>query len=363
MSALEAMVTTGTSGDNDADRPSALRGIMTAAELTRPQKAAAVMLALPKDKAAKIMAHLSETEVEQLTLEIATLRRIPPHELQRVIEEFHTEAVAHQYLVSGGVDHAREILRAIHGSQADDIVDRLLASVRTTPFNFLQMHEPAEVLQHLRDENPQTLAVVLSHLPTRFAAQVMAGLPQDQQGQVARRIATLGRTTPDVVMKVERALQRRFGDVRRRSNSGRGGVKELASLLNQSDRSTEKAILAALELDDPRLADEVRALMFVFEDIVVLDDRQVQDVLRHVDGKTLALALKGVGEDVSDHVRRNLSERARLTLDEEADLLGAVPRRDVEAAQSEVVQVIRRLEEEGSLVISRGGEGDDDVVV
>lgn len=349
--------------DNDADRPTALRGIITAEELSRPQKAAAVMLALPKEKAAKLMAHLTEDEVERLTLEIATLRRIPPHELQRVIEEFHTEAVAHQFLVSGGVDHAREILRAIHGSAADDIVDRLLASVRTTPFNFLQMHEPQEVLQHLRDENPQTLAVILSHLPTRFGAQVMAGFPPELQGQIARRIATLGRTTPDVVMKVERALQRRFGDVRRRSDSARGGVQELADLLNQSDRATEKAILATLELEDPSLAEEVRALMFVFEDITVLEDRQVQEVLRHVEVKRLAYALKGVPEDVADHVRNNLSERGRIALDEEVDLLGAVPRKDVEGAQTEVVQVIRRLEEEGSLVISRGGEGGEGDVI
>jgi flagellar motor switch protein FliG len=354
---------TGSGQQNDADRPAALRGIMTAEELTRPQKAAAVMLSLPKEKAAKLMAHLTESEVEQLTLEIATLRRIPPNELQRVIEEFHTEAVAHQFLVSGGVDHAREILRAIHGSQADDIVDRLLASVRTTPFNFLQMHEPAEVIQHLRDENPQTLAVILAHVPTRFAAQVLAGFPADRQGQIARRIATLGRTTPDVVMKVERALQRRFGDVRRRSNGSRGGVKELANLLNQSDRSTERAILGALDLSDPTLAEEVRALMFVFEDIVILDDRQMQEVLRHVEIKRLAYALKGTPEEVSGHVTNNLSERGKIALAEEVDLLGAVPRKDVESAQTEVVQVIRRLEEDGTLVISRGGEeGGGDVI-
>lgn len=345
--------------DNDADRPAALREVMTARSLARPQKAAAVMLSLPKDKAAKIMQHLSELEVEQLTLEIATLRRIPPAELQAVMEEFHAEAVASQYLVSGGVEHARDILRQIHGSQADDIVDRLLASVRTTPFHFLQMHEPAEVLQHLRDENPQSLALILAHLPTRFASQLLSGFPPHLQGVVARRVATLGSISPDVVMKVERALQRRFGDVRRRSNIGAGGVRELASLLNQSDRATEKAILGSLEAEDPALAEEVRALMFVFEDIVMLDDRQVQELLRMVDSKQLALAIKGVPEEVEQHITGNLSERGRIALEEEADLLGPTPKKDVEEAQTAIVQTIRQLEEDGTIVINRGGDGEE----
>jgi flagellar motor switch protein FliG len=333
-------------------------GVVTGRLLTQPQKAAAVMLSLPKDKAARIMAHLSEIEVEQLTLEIATLRRIPPSELQSVMEEFHAETVASEHLVAGGVDFAREILREIHGAAADDIVDRLLATVRTTPFHFLQTHEPAEVLQHLRDENPQTLALILSYLPTRFASQLLSGFETHLQGTVARRVATLGRTSPDVVMKVERALQRRFGDVRRRSDSNAGGVKDLAALLNEADRSTEKAILASLDEEDPALAQEVRALMFVFEDIVQLDDRQVQELLRHVEIKNLSLALKGVPEAVSDHITKNLSERGKISLVEETDMLGPTPKRDVEAAQTEIVSTIRRLEDEGTITISRGG-GDE----
>lgn len=342
--------------DNPADRPAAMRELTRAAELSRAQKAAAVMLSLPREKAAKIMSHLSEFDVEQLTLEIATLRRIPPAELQMIMEEFHAEAVASEHLVSGGVDFARDLLREVHGSAADDIVDRLLASVRTTPFHFLQVHEPGEVLQHLRDEHPQTLALILSHLPTRFASQLLSGFDEQLQGDIARRIATLGRTSPDVVMKVERALGRRFGDVRRRSDSSAGGVKELANLLNQSDRSTERAILSSLDAKDPELAEEVRALMFVFEDIAQLDDRNMQEVLRQVESKTLALAMKGVADEVTEHITGNLSERGRIALEEEAELLGPTPKRDVEAAQTEVVQIIRRLEEEGTIVLHRGAE-------
>jgi flagellar motor switch protein FliG len=359
---MEAVELTRDASNQAADRSAAGGEGVNERTLTQQQKAAAVLLSLPKDKAARIMAHLSEIEMEQLTLEIATLRRIPPGELQSVMEEFHTEAVAAQHLVSGGVEFAREILREIHGAAADDIVDRLFASVRTTPFHFLQMHEPAEVLQHLRDENPQTLALILSHLPTRFASQLLSGFEAQLQGTVARRVATLGRTSPDVVMKVERALQRRFGDVRRRSDSTAGGIHELAALLNQADRSTERAILASLDAEDPALAEEVRALMFVFEDIVQLDDRQVQELLRHIEIKNLALALKGVPEAVSELITRNLSERAKITLAEESETLGPTPKREVEAAQTEIVNTIRRLEEEETIVISRGGSDEGEML-
>ena len=328
-----------------------------AADMTRSQKAAAVLLALGHETAAKVLAHLSESDVEQITLEIATLGKLDPEDTNDILEEFHTEALAAVYLVSGGVDHARMILRTLHGNAGDDIVDRLLASFRTTPFHFLQMHDPVEVLQQLREEHPQTLALVLAHLPTRFGAQILGGLEPSLQAEVARRIATLDRTSPEVVQKVEASLKRRFGDVRRRGNTSRGGVKELATLLNSSDRGTERSILGALENSDPDLAERIRALMFVFEDIVTLDDRTVQEILREVDLKRLAFALKGVPPAVRDKVFANLSERARETLAEEVELLGPTPLREVEAAQTEIVAVIRRLEEEGTITTSRDADG------
>jgi len=325
--------------------------------LSRSQKAATVLLALGTERAAKVMSFLSETEVEQVALEIAQLGQLDPEQTNEVLEEFRTEAQAAQYLVSGGVDHARSLLRSLHGPAGDDIVDRLLASFRTTPFHFLQMHDPQEVLQQLREENPQTLALILSHVPTRFGAQVLAGLDEGLQAEVAIRVAQLDRTSPEIVARVEEALQRRFGDVRRRGNTARGGVRELATLLNSSDRATERAILGRLEATDPEMAEAVRALMFIFEDIVALDDRTVQEVLRHVDLKRLAYAMKGVPNAVADTVFRNLSERAQETLREEIELLGPTPLREVEAAQTEVVAVIRRLEEDGTINTTRGSDG------
>ena len=326
-------------------------------EMSRSQKAAAVLLSLGTEKAAKVLAHLTEAEVEQVAVEIAQLGQLDAQQTNAILEEFRTEVLAAQYLVSGGVEHARTLLRTLRGSAGDDIIERLLASFRSNPFHFLQMHDPAEVLQHLREENPQTLALILSHLPTRFGAQILTGLDPELQGEVACRIAALERTSPEVVARVEQSLQRRFGDVRRHDTSTRGGVRELADLLNSSDRTTERAILRELEAQDPEMAEAVRALMFVFEDIVTIDDRAMQEILRQVDLKRLAYAMKGVAEPVVEKVLANLSERARETLTDEIELLGPTPLREVEQAQTEVVALIRRLEEEGTITMSRGVEG------
>lgn len=327
-------------------------------ELTRAQKAAAVLASVGSSAAAQVLQHLSQPEVEQVAFEIAMLDQLPSAALQDVLSEFHAEAEAHRHLVTGGEQVTREILRRVHGPEGDEIVDRLLASVQSAPFHFLRMHEPAEIVQHLREEHPQTVAVVLAHLPTRFASELLGGFTPRTQADVARRIAVLDRISPEVVAAVEDTLRRRLGTVQRRSTIGRGGVKELANILNQTDRTTERAILGELETSDPLLAEEVRALMFVFEDIVSLDDRAVQAVLPTVESDTLALALKGVADPVLDAVARNLSERARETLLEELDLLGAVRVEDVEQAQTEVVRQIRRLDEEGVIMIARGREGD-----
>jgi flagellar motor switch protein FliG len=328
------------------------------AKYSRSQKAAAVLLAIGPDASAKILAHLTEIEVEQVALEVATLGNLGQDELQPVLEEFHAEAQAHRHLVSGGESHAREILRKLRGSDGDEIVDRVLATVRTSPFHFLRQHDASELTPHLRDEHPQTVALILAHLPPKFAARVLEGLDTSVQSDIALRIALLDRTSPDVIQRVEDALRERIGALANEGDSEQGGVKDLASLLNQSDRHTEQAILARLEEHDPELAEQVRALMFVFEDIVTLDDRAVQEVLRQVDMKEVAVALKGVPDEVRATIERNLSERARETLIEEIELLGPVRIRDVEEAQTEVVRRIRQLEEEGAIVINRGGEGE-----
>lgn len=327
----------------------------TSVVLNRSQKAAAVMLSVGPELASRVLAHLDEEEVEQLTLEIATLGDISAQQLENILLEFQTEAEAHRQLVTGGEKHARELMRRIHGSGADDIVDRLLATTQSQPFHFVRLHEPAEVLQHLRDEHPQTVALVLAHLPPRLGATLLAGLEPSVQTSVATRLATLERADPAVVKRVEEALKARLGEVRRRSGR-RDGVKELADLLNQTDRSTERVILGELEAKDPALAERVRALMFVFEDLVSLDDRSLQEVLRQIEPARLAVAFKGISADLRDALEKNLSDRARTTITEEMDLMGPVRLSEVEEAQSEIVRVVHELEKEGLITMARGGE-------
>ncbi len=327
----------------------------TSVAMNGAQKAAAVLLAVGTERASKVLAHLDEEEVDQLTVEIATLGNVPATQLENILTEFRAEAEAHQHLISGGEKYARELMRHIYGSSADEIVDRLLATTHAQPFHFVRLHEPAEVLQHLRDEHPQTIALVLAHLPARLGATLLAGLESSVQTSVATRLATLERADPAVVKRVEEALKARLGEVRRRSGR-RDGVKELADLLNQTDRSTERIILAELEAKDPALAERVRALMFVFEDLITLDDRSLQEVLRQVEPARLAVAFKGIAADLRDALEKNLSERARTTIAEEMDLMGAVRLSEVEEAQSEIVRVVHELEKEGLIQMSRGGE-------
>ncbi len=332
------------------------QGATPPARFSRAQKAAAVLLAVGSDAAAKVLSHLTEAEVEQVAFEVATLGNVSRSEFEPVLEEFYAEVSAHNHLLAGGESHARDMLRKLRGSEGDDIVDRALATVQASPFQFLRQHEPSEIAPHLRDEHPQTVALILAHLPPKFAARVLEGLELGVQSDVALRIATLDRTSPDVIARVEEALQSRLGNLARSRDSEQGGVKDLASMLNNADRHTEQSILGALEERDAELAERVRELMFVFEDIVTLDQRAVQEILRQVDMKQVAVALKGVGDDVRETVERILSERARESLSEEIELLGPVRIREVEAAQGEVVRRIRQLEDEGVIDIERAGE-------
>lgn len=323
--------------------------------LTRAQKAAAVMLAVGSDRASAVLRHLDEEEVEQITVEIATLGNLGRSQLDSVLEEFHAEASARSHLISGSESQARDIMRRLHGDDGDELVDRMLATTQSAPFHFVRLHEPAEVLQHLRDEHPQTIALVLAHLPARLGAHLLAGLDPSVQPEVAERLAILERADPEVVARVEAALKERLGEVRRRSGR-RDGVQELADLLNQSERATERAIMGELEAKDPALAEKVRALMFVFEDLVTLDDRSLQEVLRQVEPSRLAVAFKGISGELREALERNLSERARTTVAEEMDLMGAVRVSEVEEAQSEIVRTVHELEKEGMITIARGGE-------
>ncbi len=325
-------------------------------DLRPEQKAAALVVAVGSDLASSVLQYLTEEEVEALAVEVAKIGRLHPETVQALLEEVARETGNDQFLASGGIDYARELLTAWESNRGAEIIERLLADLSVTPFNFVRNIEADALVHILKDEHPQTVALILAYQTPGYAAEVLRGLDPDMQAEVAFRMGTMGKTSPEVIRRVEEALESRLGSVSSAEVTVRGGVEDLAAVLNNTDRTTERAILERLSVADPQLAEQVRALMFVFEDIASLDDRSIQQVLKHVDTKDLAYAMKGVSGDVREAILRNMSQRASESLIEEIELLGAVRRSDVEAAQSRVVAVIRRLEESGDIIISRGGE-------
>jgi flagellar motor switch protein FliG len=326
--------------------------------LTGPQKAAMVLVHLGKDKASKILRSMRESEVEELMSEVARLGDIDPKSMEKTLVEFRDLASAQSYFSKGGLNYAKEMLEESLGREkAREMIERLQLTAMELPFEFLRQADARQILTFLQDEHPQTIALVLAHILPDQAALVMSGLPEGVQGEVASRIAQMDRTSPEVIRQVESVLERKSSTLLQPTESSNaGGIQPLVEILNRSDRTTEKLILENLARTDPELAEEVRARMFVFEDITSLEDRSVQLVLREVDSKELAVALKGVREDVAEKVLGNMSERAAATLRDEISLLGPTRLKQVEEAQGNIVKVIRRLEEAGQIVISRGGE-------
>jgi flagellar motor switch protein FliG len=327
-------------------------------ELSGPQKAAVLLMQMDKERAAAVLRQLREAEVADIMAEVAQLQRVEVDAVTHVMTEFHHLAMARAHVASGGLGVARELLVSSLGEdKAEEILTRLTAIIQRAPFEFMRKADPRQVLQFLQDEHPQTIALVLAHMYPEHAAMVLSGLHEDQQRDVAKRVAMMDTSSPDAIEHVEAILERKLSAVLQSADlSNAGGVPALVEILNRSDRGTERLILEALEYDDVELADEVRQLMFVFEDINQLDDRSVQLVLRQVDAKDLAIALKGVRADVRDKILRNMSERAATNLAEEVELLGPVRIKAVEEAQAGVVRVIRALEEAGQIVLTRGGD-------
>jgi flagellar motor switch protein FliG len=326
-------------------------------DLTSPQKAAAVVLAIGAERAAEILTYLSESEVEQLATEVASLRALPVEELEAVVAELHEEAMGQHYMMEGGIEYARDMLVKWKGSRGEEILDRLVHAGQNTPFDFVAEVEPEQLVQFVQGEHPQTVALLLSYLPSSYSSRVLAGLPPDVRGEVAIRIASMDKISPEVIRRVEASIRARIGSVGAAELTHRGGIKELASILNMSDRTTERAIIATLSEHDAEMAEDVRSLMFLFEDIVTLMDRDIQEVLRTLEPRTLALAMKGVRGEVREAVLRNMSDRARELLTDEIAVLGAVRLREVETAQSEVVASIRKLDEEGKITMRRDADG------
>jgi flagellar motor switch protein FliG len=332
---------------------------MTAGSISGLRKAAILLVQLGRDRAARVLAKLPETIVEELTAEIVRLQSVSSAEAGVVLLETHGELFSDERAGRGGLDLAKDLLAQSLGSErADEIMERLGATLAELPFEAMRRADPRELLTFLADEHPQTIALVLAHLSPQQSAIVLSGLEQHLQADVAHRIALMERASPDVIRLVERELDRRMSTVMAGSQelSAVGGVSPLVAIINRADRSTERMILEGLETVSPELAEEVRKQMFIFEDITALDDKAIQLVLRNVESGDLALALKGVSAAVREKIMRNLSTRAAENLAEEIELLGPKRLTEVEEAQAKVVNEIRALEQSGQIVIMRGGD-------
>jgi len=333
-------------------------------ELTGRKKAAVLVATLGPEASSRILKALTDEDIEALTMEIATLGAVDADVRGRVLDEFYQMLRAKEYITTGGMEYARSILEGALGPQkAVDVLTRLQGSLQDIPFEFVKKTDPNQIINFIQDEHPQTIALILAHLEPEVSATIVGALPQQVQADVIMRIATMDRTPPEIVREIESILERKAATVLSQGFTFAGGVKDVAEVLNRVDRATEKAILSALEEKDPELADEIKNHMFVFDDIVLVDDTGIQKTLREVDNKDLALALKAASEDVKEKVLKNMSERARQLIDEELEFMGPVRLRSVEEAQQKIVAVIRRLEEAGEVIIAGRGGGEDELVV
>ena len=331
-------------------------------QLTNTEKAAILFIALGPEYSAKLFQHLADDEIERITLEIANHKKVSSEVKSKVVSEFYQMAMASDYISTGGLEYAQNVLEKALGSEkAMEILNRLTTSLQVRPFDFLRKTDPSQLMNFINNEHPQTIALVMAYLDPDQAATVLGSLSPEAQADVARRIAQMDRTSPDIIREVERVLERKLSSLVTQDFTTAGGVKAIVEVLNRVDRTTEKSIIETLEVDNPELAEEIKRLMFVFEDIVLLDDRSLQLVLRGVDTKDLSLALKATPKEVADKVYKNMSSRAADMLREEIEFMGPVKIRDVEEAQQKVVNVIRVLEDKGDIVVSRG-QGDEMIV-
>jgi flagellar motor switch protein FliG len=331
-------------------------------EYTGRQKAAIFLVTIGSEISAEIFKFLREDEIETLTFEIARLETIDAEQKDAILQEFQELMMANQFISMGGIDYARELLEKSLGSQkAIDIINRLTSSLQVRPFDFIRRTDPAHLLNFIQQEHPQTIALILAYLEPNKASVILQNLPHEVQSDVARRIATMDRTSPEVLREVERVLEKKLSSLSSEDYTAAGGVESIVEILNLVDRASEKQIIEALEDEDPELAEEIKKRMFVFEDIVMLDDRAIQKVMREVDSQELAKALKSVDSEVQDKIFKNMSKRAANMLKEDMEYMGPVRLKDVEESQQKIVSIIRHLEDTGEIVVARAGE--DELVV
>jgi flagellar motor switch protein FliG len=326
-------------------------------ELTSKKKAAVMLMVLGPDVAGLVLKHLEPDHIEQLSLEIARLDRVTSDQREQIIHEFYDLAIAQDYIAEGGIEHARKVLESALGlEKSQEVLNKIVTAMQVVPFEFLKKADPHQVLSFIQDEHPQTIALILAYMPLSNASLILAKLSTELRADVAARIATMDQTPPEVIRRVEQVLEKKVSSILSQEMTKAGGPKALVDLLNRVDRSTERLIIESLTESNPELAETIKNMMFVFEDIVNLDDRAIQAILREIDMKELATALKGVGGEVQNKIFKNMSERAVGMLKEDMEFMGPVRLRVVEESQQKIVGVIRRLEEAGEIVVGRSGE-------
>lgn len=320
------------------------------------EKAAILLITLGPEKSAQIFKYLNEEEMEELTLQIANMRMVSSEEKEKVLEDFYQLALAQEYISEGGINYAKEVLeRALGEDKAVDIITRLTSSLHVRPFEFIRKADPNQLLNYIQNEHPQTIALILSYLNADQSAQIISNLSSEKQSEVTRRIATMDRTSPEIIKEIEKVLETKFSGMLSEDFTTTGGIQSVVDILNSVDRGTEKHIMEELDRSDAELSEEIRKRMFIFEDIVSLDNRSIQRVIREIDNSQWATALKGASEEVKEVVFTNMSKRLVEMIKEDIEFMGPVRIRDIEEAQQNIVNVIRKLEEDGEIIIPRGG--------
>ena len=330
---------------------------MSKRQFSGKEKVAILLIALGPQKSAEIFKHLNEDEIEELTLQIANMRMVSPEEKQMVIEEFYQICLAQEYISEGGINYAKDVLeRALGSDKAIDIINKLTSSLHVRPFEFIRKADPNQLLNYIQNEHPQTIALILSYLGSSQAAQILSSLPLEKQSDVTRRIAIMDRTSPEVVREIESILESKFSNILAQDYTTTGGIQAVVDILNSVDRGTEKHIMEDLDIKDAELSEEIRRRMFVFEDIITLDNRSIQRIIREIDNSQWAIALKGASEEVKDLIFANMSKRLVEMIKEDIEFMGPVRIRDIEDSQQNIVNIIRKLEEDGEIITPRGGD-------
>ncbi len=330
---------------------------MARTEFTGREKVAVLLIALGPEKSAEIFKHLNEEEMEEITLQIANMRMVSPEEKRAVIEEFYQISLAQEYISEGGVNYAKDVLeRALGEDEAMNILNKLTSSLHVKPFEFVRKADPSQLLNYIQSEHPQTIALILSYLNPVQAGEILASLPEDMQADVTKRVAVMDRTSPDVVKNIEAVLESKFSSMMSEEHTSTGGIEAVVDILNTIDRSTEKHIMDELDIRDFELGEEIKRRMFVFEDIVGLDNQSVQRIIREVDNSKWALAFKSASDAVKNAIYTNMSSRLVEMIKEDIEFMGPVRIKDIEEAQQEIVNTIRRLEDEQQIITPRGGD-------